>query len=353
MKKIISCMALAILLFACKKNEHASQPDQSSPSVSGGKNSPGSPSVVTTYFAPDIAYTTATAGGTIGAIQNNITERGVCWNTSPNPTISNFHLASGSGSGSFSCSITGLTANTTYYVVAYAKVHNTTSYGNQLTFTTLINPVYGTDIDNDGNVFRTIKIGTQIWMLDNLKTTHYLDGTPIPNVTDNAAWIALTTGAYCNYNNDGANVATYGRLYNFYAASDAIHILAPKAGWHVPSQAEWDQLETYLGGTITSGVTPIIGRKLKEVGTVHWTAPNPADNVSGFTSLPGGDRTWLGNYRVKDSIGAFWSSSLASFSGLPYGRFLHWQTDISNWTDLTTEPGHGAIRGLSVRCVKN
>ena len=213
--------------------------------------------------------------------------------------------------------------------------------------------MYGTDTDIDGNTFGTIKIGTQTWMLDNLKTTHYLDGTPIPEITDGTAWVSLTIGAYCNFNNDAANVATYGRLYNFYAATDPVHILAPKAGWHVPTQAEWDQLETYLGGTLTNGAAPIIGRKLKETGTVHWAAPNLADNVSGFTSLPGGDRTWLGNYRAKDSCSFFWSSSIASHNGLPYGRFMNWQSDYVSWGDLSAEPGHGAIRGLSVRCVKN
>ena len=83
-------------------------------------------------------------------------------------------------------------------------------------------------------------------MLDNLKTTHYLDGKHIPNVTDDAAWGALTTGAYCNYANDGSNVAIYGRLYNFYAASNPVLTLAPNAGWRVPAEADWDLLETYL-----------------------------------------------------------------------------------------------------------
>ena len=346
-------MAVSILLYACKKSDLAVKPNSESLSSEKIASKGNTSSISTTYFAPDIAYTTATAGGNISTSQNNVTERGVCWSTSPNPTISNPHLASGSGAGSFTCTITGLTANTTYYVIAYYKANNRTNYGNQITFKTLITPVYGTDTDIEGNVFRTIKIGTQTWMLDNLKTTHYLDGTLIPTITDNAAWVALTTGAYCNYNNDGANVATYGRLYNFYAASDPVHILAPKAGWHVPTQADWNLLETYLGGTLTNGVAPIIGRKLKETGTVHWAAPNPADNVSGFNSLPGGDRTWTGNYRVKDSIAMFWSSSLSTYSGLPYARFTSWHTDIVGWSDLTNEPGQGAIRGLSIRCVKN
>ena len=346
-------MAVSILLYACKKNDLAVKPDSESLSSEKIASKGNTSSISTTYFAPDIAYTAATAGGNISTSQNNISERGVCWSTSPNPTISNSKLTSGSGAGSFTCTITGLTANTTYYVIAYYKANNRTNYGNQITFKTLILPVYGTDTDIDGNVFRTIKIGTQTWMLDNLKTTHYLDGTLIPTITDNAAWVALTTGAYCNYDNDVANVATYGRLYNFYAASDAVHILAPKAGWHVPTQADWNLLETYLGGTLTNGVAPIIGRKLKETGTVHWASPNPSDNISGFTSLPGGNRTSAGNYRVKDSLAMFWSSSLASYSGLPYARFLSWHTDIVGWTDLTIEPGQGAIRGLSVRCVKN
>jgi uncharacterized protein (TIGR02145 family) len=361
MKKIISCIALAFILFACKKEENmiGSNADTNLGSIE--KNAAATnPVVTTTYFAPDITYTTATAGGTV-ASGSNVSERGVCWNTSPNPTTSNSKVSNGSGAGAYTCSITGLTAGTTYYVRAYTIAKNkSTAYGNQLTFTTLITPVYGTVTDIDGNNYITIKIGTQTWMMENLKTTRYSDGTPIPNVTDDAAWGALTTGAYCNYDNNESNVATYGRLYNFYAAAD-VRNLAP-AGWRVPTQADWTILETYLGGTVTNGYTPVIGRKLKETGTAHWLAPNPADNVSGFTVLPAGERLWDGRFGALLNgiptgtlglLGMFWSSSLASYSGMPYGRYLNWEVEYVHWGLATNEPGNGGRRGLSVRCVKN
>src|SRR5665647_3709784 len=108
----------------------------------------------------------------------------------------------------------------------------------------------GTVTDIDGNVYHTVTIGTQVWMVENLKTTKYRNGDPIPNVTDNIAWGALTTGAYCNYNNDTNNSITYGRLYNWYAANN--RNIAP-SGWHVPTVAEWTILITYVGGKSVGG----------------------------------------------------------------------------------------------------
>lgn len=135
--------------------------------------------------------------------------------------------------------------------------------------------------DYDGNVYQTVLIGDQCWMMENLKVTHYRNGDPIPHVTDGVTWGNLTSGAYCNYNNDEGNVATYGRLYNWYAVDDSRNI-AP-AGWHVPSDAEWQTLVDYLGGDA------VAGGKMKEAGTTHWASPNTgATNESGFTALPGG-----------------------------------------------------------------
>ncbi len=99
--------------------------------------------------------------------------------------------------------------------------------------------------DIDGNVYRMVKIGDQWWMAQNLKVTHYNDGTPIPHVTDNDEWRRLTTGAYCTYNNNENYAITYGRLYNWYAVNDACNI-APE-GWHVPTDADWKKLEMILG----------------------------------------------------------------------------------------------------------
>ena len=139
----------------------------------------------------------------------------------------------------------------------------------------------GTVTDIDGNVYKTVKIGEQWWMMENLKVTHYRSGDPIPNVTNIPEWISLTTGAYCNYDYDEGNVETYGRLYNWYAVNDRRNI-AP-AGWHVASWDEWIELINYLGGV------NVAGGKMKVPGTYYWRSPNEgATNESGFSGLPGG-----------------------------------------------------------------
>jgi uncharacterized protein (TIGR02145 family) len=357
MKKIISCLALTVLLFACSKKELPLPSDQELTSETSLDNKGGnsSPTVTTTYYSPDITYTSATAGGTVSSSGggNTVTERGICYNTSPNPTIENFKVPSGSGSGSFNCSITGLTPSTFYYIRAYATKSAGTTYGNQLTFTTLTTPVYGTVTDYDGNEYTTIKIGTQTWMMENLKTTHYSNGDPIPNVTDNLSWLNLMSatekGAYCNYNNDEGMVATYGRLYNWYAASDPRN-LAP-VGWHVPLKTDWDKLESYLGAIAISSNIVGIGRKLKETGTTHWTSPNPADNISGFTALGGGWRWGSGGFSYFNTLGRFWSSSMAG--GWAYFRQLAYNSEDITWMIVAPNPDYYRVLGLSVRCVKD
>ncbi len=140
---------------------------------------------------------------------------------------------------------------------------------------------YGTMTDQDGNTYKTITIGTQTWMAENLKTTKYRNGDPIPNVTDISEWYHLTTGAYCDYINTPGSDVTYGKLYNWHTVADSRNI-AP-TGWHVPSDAEWAILIEYLGGS------DVAGGKLKETGTTHWYNPTTeATNESGFTGLPGG-----------------------------------------------------------------
>jgi uncharacterized protein (TIGR02145 family) len=144
-----------------------------------------------------------------------------------------------------------------------------------------------TDVDN--NTYKVVKIGTQVWMAENLKTTRYNDGSAIPLVTDNTEWNNLTTPGYSWYNNDSATYAqTYGALYNWYTVETGN--LCP-TGWHVPSDAEWTTLTDYLGGEA------IAGGKLKETGTAHWDSPNTgATDETGFTAFPGGNRTKNGPF---------------------------------------------------------
>ena len=157
--------------------------------------------------------------------------------------------------------------------------------------TAMFNPdkTYGSLTDQDGNVYKTIKIGTQTWMAENLRTTKYRNGEVITEVSDVIVWFNLSSGAYCNYNNTKSldTIATFGRLYNWYAVTDVRNI-AP-AGWHIPTYNEWIVLETYL-------VDSIAANKLKESGTLHWKAPNfGATNETGFTALGGGYLQGYGN----------------------------------------------------------
>ena len=195
--------------------------------------------------------------------------------------------------------------------------------------------------DIDGNVYHTVTIGTQVWMVENLKTTKYRNGDPIPNVTAGASWVALTTGAYCWYNNDVATYkANYGALYNWYAVGDSRNI-AP-AGWHVPTDAEWTILTDYLGGTFISG------GKLKESGILRWATPNTgATNETNFTALPGGRR--LNSDGIFYGAGGYsywWSSSENDASRVWHRILYYYGADTNRGHDLKQN-------GYSVRCVKN
>ena len=321
----------------------------------GGGSGGGSGLVVTTtYTSIDITTVSATAGGSVSSSGggSKTTERGVCYSTLTNPTTANFKVMSGSGSGDFTCALTGLTPNTTYFVRAYAVKGSSTTYGNEITFTTLYIASGGGVTDIDGNMYATIVIGSQEWTLENLKTTRYVNGDPIVNVTDKTTWSNLGTatekGAYCDYGNNVSNVSTYGRLYNWYAVTDS-RGLAP-AGWRTPTKADWDVLESYLGGNTGSSTIFGVGRKLKETGTAHWQSPNDANNVSGFTALPGGYRSGTGSFGSLTSVGRFWSSSL--WTGWAYFRHM-----ASGDADITWFVAGGSVdnyrqEGNSVRCVK-
>jgi uncharacterized protein (TIGR02145 family) len=193
--------------------------------------------------------------------------------------------------------------------------------------------------DIDGNVYHTIAIGTQVWMVENLRTTRYNDGTAIPLVTDSTAWSNLSTPGYCWYNNDAATYkSTYGALYNWYTVNTGK--LAP-AGWHVPSDAEWSTLTTYLGGE------SVAGGKLKEAGTTHWTTPNTgATNETGFSALPGGFRYYVSTFDLIGDNGYWWSAT-ASDATNSWNRFMfNDNADVSRYDFNNTG-------GFSVRCVRD
>jgi uncharacterized protein (TIGR02145 family) len=171
--------------------------------------------------------------------------------------------------------------------------------------------------DADGNVYHTVKIGTQTWTVENLKTTKYNDGTAIPLVTDGTAWSNLTTGAYCGYNDSATYKTTYGALYNWYAVNTGK--LAP-AGWHVPTDAEWTTLETYLiaNGYNYDGTTTGNYIAKAMAAQTNWTIYSTvgtigcnlsANNRSGFSALPGGYRDYSGSFLSVGGYGFWWSAT--------------------------------------------
>jgi uncharacterized protein (TIGR02145 family) len=307
--------------------------------------------VLITTDAISIAQTTATSGGNITSDGGaSVTARGVCWGTVTNPsTALTTKTTDGTGTGSFPSSITGLTANTTYYVRAYATNSAGTAYGNEVSFTTLPSASYTVN-DNDGNTYNTITIGTQVWLVENLKTTKYNDGTAITYPeTDNTAWTNNTTGAYAWYGNDAATYkATYGALYNWYAvdhASNGGKSICP-AGWHVPRDAEWTTLTTFLGGET------VAGGKMKSTGTIEagtgkWYDPNTgADNSSGFSALPGGSRGYDGTFSGIGNVAGWWSSTAGGATSAWF-RYLDYEgSDAGSSNDSKTN-------GFSVRCIRD
>ena len=292
---------------------------------------------LTTAAVSSITSSSAICGGNITTNGGSaVTARGVCWSTNSNPTIANSHTTDGNGNGSYTSNISGLAANTTYYVCAYATNGNGTAYGNSVSFATANTPPPGTVTDYDGNVYNVISIGSQFWLMQNLKTTHYKNGTSIPNVTNNTTWAGLTTGAYCDYDNTPANSATYGRIYNWYAVNTGN--LCP-TGWHVPTDAEWTTLTNYLGGE------SIAGGKLK--ATTLWNSPNAgATNSSGFTAFPGGGRASNGPYSYVGYFG-FWWSSTESNTASAWRRTMGYGGSSVDRLDL------GNTYGFSVRCLRD
>jgi len=193
-------------------------------------------------------------------------------------------------------------------------------------------------IDYDNNSYTIVQIDDQWWMAENLKTTKYITGDDIPEVTGQSNWMGLSTGAYCYFGNDPDNALVYGCLYNWYAATD-IRNPCP-ANWHVPSDAEWIVLTSFLGGEA------IAGGKMKETGTVHWFSPNTgATNESGFTVIAGGNRSY-GNFDFMGYGGSFWSTT-------PFDDIFAWNRDIFYYNTVANHSGADKKSGLSLRCVRD
>jgi uncharacterized protein (TIGR02145 family) len=308
---------------------------------------PGNLATISTLPIGNITSTSATSGGNI---TNNggtpVTQRGVVWGLSPNPTTANNSTTNGGGTGSFTSNLTSLTASTTYYVRAYATNSAGTAYGNELSFITtaggggiVTNP--GAGVTFNGYTYASIVLGNgQEWMSENLRTTTYANGDPIPNVTDNTQWLNLTTGAWSHYNNDSQYENPYGKLYNWYTVSDPRNVCP--TGWHVPTDAEYTLLTDYLGGE------PVAGGKMKSTGTQYWQNPNTsATNESGFSGLPGGGRLSDGTFFDIEIYTQWWSSTVSN-------NFNAWIRNLAvDFGSVGRNDYNEATVGLSVRCLKD
>jgi uncharacterized protein (TIGR02145 family) len=297
-----------------------------------------------TLPASNIGSKTATLNGSANANYLNTTvkfEWGETINYGNSATVA---YLSGNSTSGVSKDIDGLTKSTVYHFRSIAVNPKGTIYGNDMTFTTtdasigsiIFNPdlTYGFVNDIDGNSYRTIKIGTQTWMAENLKTTRYNDGTFIGSA--GCTWYKNDVGTYKD---------VYGALYNWDAVNPGMNPqknVCP-VGWHVPGETEWNLLITYLRGAISAG------GKLKETGTTHWTGVNSvATNETGFTALPGGyNKDGAGNFLSLGSMGFWWGSSIDNISGLPFFWIMY-----NNENDISRSI-ENKNSGLSVRCISD
>ncbi len=337
-------MALIINTYGCKHEEP--EPEQIP--------------TVTTYVS-DISDTSALCAGNIVSNSCNGMSRGICWsNINLTPTISGNAINDWPNFSLNNCNIAitlgRLTPGTTYYVRAFV---GDGIYGNVIEFTTTGNVVgdirfnpdlmYDSVTDIVGNTYKTIEIGSQVWMAENLKTSKLNDGTDIPIILNDEEWGNLSTPGYCYYLNNASKYKNaYGALYNWYTVETGK--LCP-TGWHVPGYEEWTTLTSYLGGgSVASG-------KLRETGTTHWTTTNTeVTNSSGFTALPGGSHDGEINDQYVDLdlfyelgyAGCFWSSdTMYSWPGVYLGSsyFILHNSCIDGITAKAT--------GHSIRCVKD
>jgi uncharacterized protein (TIGR02145 family) len=276
------------------------------------------------------------------------------WGTTSDPTVSlSTKTSNGTGTGSFTSNITGLSAGTLYYVRSYATNSVGTSYGTQVSFTTLtICTCASTAIcpstvsDREGISYDVITLGSQCWMKQNLRVTTLNDGTAIPvdaggtttgNGSGYTGWLNTTTSAMTVYAHDASNLTTYGYLYNQYAVNDPKG-LCP-SGWHVPTDAEWTTLSTCLGGEL------VAGEKMKVTGTSLWTVNDDANNCTDFSGLPGGFRRNDGLFYFKGANAYFWSSTSNKNRALAgTTKELRASNDANSYQPNV---------GLSVRCIKN
>ncbi len=303
--------------------------------------------VLTTTAISGATDITAISGGNItSSIGAAVTQKGVCWSTSPNPTTSLATKTSqGGGIGLFTSAVSGLLPSTTYYLRAYATNSAGTAYGNQITFST--------GVTYQGQLYAPVTIGTKTWLNPDLRVEKYTNGDPIPVYTPGMAWATLTTGAYNFTAENCISVSgqpnTCAKLYNYYAVIDP-RGLCP-TGWHIATASDFTTIENALGSTGAGG-------KLKSTATINvspngfssgsgWEPPNTgASNSSGFTALPTGQFETTLVHTGTTQMATWWLGGSTSPSSSSAKRVSYNNANIS-MLPLSRNTG------LAVRCVKN
>ena len=320
---------------------------------------------ITTDAVSKISEDSYSISGTLASIgTEEITQHGICSGELPLPELEGQAIQLGpvETTGSFSVVVSGLDANKTYHTRAFVVSNSVPIYANEKTFITEPD-VENRLIDINGNIYRTVEIGEQTWMAENLKATKYADGTPIPHVESHAEWFDFNRESmgYCWYDNLIALGYGNGALYSWPAItrrSDPSDLnpsgtqgVCPE-GWHLPSDSEWKELEINLGMSEEDldkigwrGIEE--GGKLKHAGTQSWQSPNlGATSETGFDALPGGYRHGSAEYIGIRSTARFWT---ASKNGYSYGWYRRLDFDHSSINRNFT----GVYSGLSVRCLKD
>ncbi len=287
---------------------------------------------VETYDPLEVHYMKALMGGRVVSDHGfPVTTRGFCFAKGKVPNVKDDVLTIGSGSGIFQGYISDLEPGTEYYVRAFATSKKGTGYGSIMVLTTK------QITDPDGNVYKYVKIGNQIWMKENLATTMLNDSSPIARGSNSSG--PGIYPYYCFYDHDSAKYSTtYGKLYSFYAVSSGK--LCP-LGWKVPSVADWDQLNNFLGGS------QVAGGKLKEKDTTNWQFENiGATNEVGFTARPGGMQTYTSIFQNIRVAGYFWTSDTTSSSLYDaYCQQLYYNSVV------ILRLNENRTRSMSVRCI--
>ncbi len=324
---------------------------------------------ITTKTIRDLSTSSASCGGQIyGSGGAYVTNRGICWDTLPNPTVNNNHTSDGTGTGGYTSNMTNLMPNTTYYVRAYATNSVGTAYGEQRSFTTWDSLICDSTLtDYDGNIYHTVAIGQQCWMRENLRSTHFPDGTVIPLLTN-----AFTLPYRCVPNNDSTLIPTHGYLYNAYATQFGlpsnsgpiiVQGICPD-GWHVPSTADWEQLIHFLRSRSEYccwGDTNYIAQSLaSNSGWEQNALPCTigfdinANNASGFSALPAGSYNKTEGAVGINATTAFWHSTFnGNYTFLSIVSLVSAQR-ISPTIDEPSSPiAYEYQSGYSVRCLRD